>query len=262
MNDDNSFKQKSLSCKNTIRLLENLRHNSRSGSSYYFSPGKSITEITRSLEAGDQGVIIPEHLLNKVAKSKTGFVLFALNNYNLPDNTLIIPPVPVSSNFVADTIETLPLIDMLGRNYGIAIILIRLGNYAIGVASGDTIVSSKVGSGLVHGRHRQGGSSQGRFPRHRNKQIEAFLLRVCNHLKAIIEPHVESVDYIIYGGAWTTIAELKKRCHLLSTLNKPELPPILNIPDPKSRVLKDIVRNIWTCNVFQWSDDITQVLDI
>ena len=90
--------------------------------------------------------------------------------------------------------------------------LVRLGSYAIGVCRGDKLVSSKVGTGLVHGRHRQGGSSAHRFERHRDKQIESFLIRVCGHVREQLEPYVKSMDYIVYGGARTTILMAQKYC--------------------------------------------------
>ncbi len=46
--------------------------------------------------------------------------------------------------------------------------------------------SQKVERCLVHGRHRQGGSSSHRFERHRDKQIETFLNRVCEHVQETI----------------------------------------------------------------------------
>ena len=54
-------------------------------------------------------------------------------------------------------------------------LLVRLGGHAAGVFRGRELVDSKVGSRLVHGRHRAGGSSSGRFARRRAGQARVAL---------------------------------------------------------------------------------------
>src|SRR5205823_637020 len=61
-----------------------------------------------------------------------------------------------------------PLVGAAGRAYRVGVLLVRLGGYAAGVFDGDRLVSSKVDSRLVHGRQRNGGSSQARYARRRD----------------------------------------------------------------------------------------------
>ena len=131
----------------------------------------------------------------------------------------------------------------------------RLGAYAIGICDGENLVSSKVGTGLVHGRHRQGGSSAHRFERHRDKQIEYFLTRVCQHAREQLEPQAKALDYVVYGGAWTTILLLQKQCPFLGQFDEPTLPPLLDIPEPRQAVLETAVNRVWSSTVIEWRED-------
>jgi hypothetical protein len=151
--------------------------------------------------------------------------------------------------------ETKPLVDTLRKDHIIALVLVRLGSFGIGVYRGEKRLSSKVGTGLVHGRHRQGGSSAHRFERHRDKQIESFLTRVCRHAREQLEPYVKYLDYIVYGGARTTILLLQKQCPLLGNLRTPALPPLLDIPEPRQAVLETAIDRVWSSTVFKWRED-------
>ena len=167
---------------------------------------------------------------------------------------LVLPPFPVAEKYIAGGYEVAPLRALLQRDFTVAVVLVRLGAYAVGVCQGEKLVSSKVGTGLVHGRHRQGGSSQHRFERHREKQIEYFLTRVCTHAREHIEPHARSLDYIAYGGAWTTILSLTKQCPFLKQFDDRTLPPLLDIPDPRQPVLESAITRVWSSTVIEWRE--------
>ena len=112
-----------------------------------------------------------------------------------------------------------------------------------------------MGTGLVHGRHKKGGSSAHRFERHRDKQIEYFLTRVCQRAREHLEPHVKSLNYLVYGGARTTIQLLQKQCSFIGKLDTPSLPPLLDLPEPRQAVLEGAVRRLWSSIVFEWQDE-------
>ncbi len=159
-----------------------------------------------------------------------------------------------SAQHVSPGTDTEPLRSLLCRDYEIALVLVRLGSYAIGFCQGEKLVSSKVGTGLVHGRHRQGGSSAARFRRHREKKIEGFLTRVCGHAREILEAHTRTLDYMIYGGAWTTILLLRKQCQFLQAFDDRMLPSMLDIPEPRQAVLESAVNHIWSSTVIEWDE--------
>jgi hypothetical protein len=132
---------------------------------------------------------------------------------------------------------------------------VRLGAYSIGILRGTELVDSKSGTGLVHARHKKGGSSQGRFARHRDKQIESFLTRVCGHVREYIEPQAKTLDYLVYGGARTTILLLQKQCPFLNQFDDRSLPMLLDIPEPRKTVLEESINNIWSSRVIEWYED-------
>jgi hypothetical protein len=186
-----------------------------------------------------------------VSSSETGGAIFWSNR----EKYLVVPPFPVTEKLITSALEIEPLRLQLSKEYVIGVFLVRLGSYAIGVCRGDKLISSKVGTGLVHGRHRQGGSSSHRFERHRDKQIESFLIRVCGHAREQLEPYVKSMDYMVYGGARTTILLAQKYCPLLGKLDKPVLPPLLDIPEPRQAVLETAVNRVWSSTVNEWPED-------
>ncbi len=218
--------------------------------SFYLAPDVSDKELHTLL----QNTSIPADTITEVVKygsnSATGAILF-LSNKIL---SLILPPFPVSERLFADTFETGPLRSMLNQDYCIGLVLVRLGSYGIGACQGEKLVSSKVGTGLVHRRHRKGGSSAHRFERHRDKQIEYFLTRVCQHALEKLEPYVKSLDFLVYGGARTTIHLLQKQCPFLARLDVPYLPPLYDIAEPRQAVLEDAVRRVWSGTVIEWKE--------
>jgi hypothetical protein len=216
----------------------------------YLPPHLPTSELESLLSEVPAPPDIPAGLTNITCRSITGAVIFWSNQ----NNYLVIPPFTIIEKNITRSLDIKPLRSMLSREYLIGLVLVRLGSYAIGLCRDEKLVSSKVGTGLVHGRHRQGGSSAHRFERHRDKQIEYFLTRVCRHAREHLEPYVKSMDYIVYGGARTTILLLQKRCPLLGKLETPTLPPLLDIPEPRQAVLETAVNRVWSSTVYEWQE--------
>ena len=217
----------------------------------YLPPHTRTTEIENIM----QQIPAPPGVLAEIGKitggSRTGNIIF----WSPEKIFSILPPFPVTEHKITSLPDTGPLRSLLKRNRLIALVLVRLGSYAVGVCEDEKLLSSKVGTGLVHGRHRQGGSSAHRFERHRDKQIEYFLTRVCARSREHIEPYVKSLDYIVYGGARTTIQLLKKQCTFIGRLKTPALPPLYDIPEPQKAVLEKAVSQVWSSTVFEWRED-------
>ena len=234
----------------TIAFLGTLESGTGNAATWYLPPGLQAREIETTLATVPGLSTVPSEVPAIMAQSRTGAVLF----WGPRHKNLILPPFPVREKYIASGNETSHLISLIERDCIIALVLVRLGSYAIGVCQGEKLVASKVGTGLVHSRHRQGGSSSARFARHREKQIEAFLIRVCEHIGEKFEPYARTVDYIAYGGARTTILLLQKRCHFLEQFENCALPPLLTIPDPRQAVLEDAVRQVWSSCVIEWHE--------
>lgn len=219
--------------------------------SLYLPPRLPLPEIEHLLEKAVSPQASPPELDELAAGSKTGASLF----WGSSLKCLILPPFPVGENAIFQGYAVEPLRSLLKSDFRIGLILVRLGAYAIGVCQGESLTSSKVGTGLVHGRHKKGGSSQLRFQRHREKQIEYFLDRVCHHIQERLEAQGRTLDYMVYGGAWTTILLLQKRCPFLRRFDSRTLPPLLDIPEPRRAVLETAVGRIWSSCVIQWQDN-------
>jgi hypothetical protein len=194
---------------------------------------------------------IPQGIAEVIASSGMGAALF----WSPPRTYLVLPPFPLSEEYVTNGYDVRPLRSLLSQDFLIALVLVRLGAYSIGICRGTELIDSKTGTGLVHARHKKGGSSQARFARHREKQIEQFLDRVCGHVQEHIEPRARSLDYLVYGGARTTILSLRKRCPFLSQFEDRILRMLLDIPEPRQAVLEKAIGTVWSTDIIEWCED-------
>ncbi len=228
-----------------LAFLNELKKNTGDeASSLYLPPHPPPDEIETSLD-------FPPEITELAGSSKTGAIIF----WSPEQKYLVLPPFPVAEKHLTRSLSPEQLHSLLSHDYMIALVLVRLGAYAIGICDGEKLISSKVGTGLVHGRHKKGGSSQQRFQRHREKQIEYFLTRVCQRGREHLEPQAQALDYVVYGGAWTTILSLQKQCPLLGQFDERTLPPLLDIPEPRLAVLEKAISRVWSSTVIEWQED-------
>jgi peptide subunit release factor 1 (eRF1) len=233
-----------------LSFLDELTETAGSAVSLYLPRGKSLKGVEDPLQRGLAAADSVPDIEQAVADSQTGAVIFWGSNRKC----LILPPFPIKAEHVSEGYDTGPLRSLLSYDFVIGIVLVRLGAYSIGICRGTDIIDSKTGTGVVHARHKKGGSSQARFARHRDKQIESFLGRVCDHTRERLQSHARSLDYLVYGGAWTTILSLRKRCHFLSQFDDRILRMLLDIPDPRQTVLEKALDDIWTTTVIEWRE--------
>jgi len=125
--------------------------------------GKNAWWISRSRKLLDD-------LVEKSVGAPNGAIIF----YAMGKAYLFRPPFPVKTGGAVQGYEPTQLQEMLKRDWNLALVLVRLGYYAVGVFRGEQLIDGKAGTGLVHARHHKGGSSSGRFARHREKQMETF----------------------------------------------------------------------------------------
>ena len=231
-----------------LRLLEELKANSIEVGSLCVPPKSSITNIESILKSILDMETAPKGLSKSIADSSTGAILF----WGPKSRYLVMPPFPVTEEKFSKTCEIEPLYSLMHKEFLIALVLVRLGTYGIGIFQGERLLSSKVGTGLVHARHRQGGSSAHRFERHREKQMETFFTRVCTHAREQIEPYARQLDYIIYGGTKETIMDFRKQCHFLHEFDSQVLERLLNVREPKQSGLAEAIQETWSSRVIQW----------
>lgn len=233
-----------------LAFLDNLEETSGTGVSRYMPAGLSPQQVAQLVENADPTKSATE-LAQLAASSKTGAVIF----WSQSQKYLVMPPFPITEERFEPGFSTEPLRALLAHDYHVAVVLVRLGSYAIGVCQGENLVASKVGTGNVHSRHRQGGSSAKRFQRHREKQIESFLTRACGHIREVFERSPAPIDYIAYGGASTTIRLLRKQCPMLGQFDDRNLSPLLDIGEPRQPVLEAAVSRIFSSVVIEWHEE-------
>jgi peptide subunit release factor 1 (eRF1) len=233
-----------------ISFLDKVASMEGRATSFYLRQGMSRDRVEDLLGKVLAATEIPPGVAEAAAGSIMGAALF----WSQSRTYLIIPSFPIVEDYITDGYDIEPLRSLLSRDYLIALVLVRLGAYSIGVCRGIELIHSKTGTGLVHARHKKGGSSQARFARHREKQIETFLTRVCGHVREHIEPHARSLDYLVYGGARTTILLLRKQCPFLNQFDDRVLRMLLDIPEPRQAVLEKAIGTVWSTVVIEWCE--------
>ncbi len=230
-----------------LSLLETLAVAGGTARSLYFRPGLSENEIENVIRRELETEITPSPT-TLIRKSATGGVLY----WGQAHKYLLLPPFPVAETVTQIGFQVAPLRDLISADYTVAVIAVRLGSYGIGVFRGPRLVSSKVGTGLVHARHKKGGSSSGRFARHREKQIEGFFTRVCGHLRDKVEPYLSQLDYAVYGGEAQTVAGFRKSCPLTRRLDGRTLEYLLNLREPRQASLVAAIEDVYAARVVHW----------
>ena len=233
-----------------LGFLDEIEQNPEPGAiSTYILPGSSTLEIEDMLR--QNGVqAIPDELSQLAANSKNGAILF----WGDIRKCLVLPPFPLSEKTTFGGYVTDPFRPLLTTDFIIGLVLVHLGSYAVGLCRGEKLISSKVGTGLVHGRHKKGGSSQQRFQRHRENQVREFLDRVCLHTREQLEPHAQIVNYIAYGGPRQTVLLLQKRCPFLRSFEDRAL-FLLDVPSPRQVVLETAMGRIWSSYIIDWQEE-------
>jgi len=231
-----------------LRLLDELETTAEQAVSLFIPGNLTPTEIETLLKKVPAIQATTPDIIQLVTSSPKGAALF----WGMSKKYLILPPFPITEEYITPGYDVGPVRSLLNQNTTIALILLRLGYYAIGICQEEKLIVSKTGTGLVHARHKKGGSSQRRFERHRENQIHHFLERVCRHVQEHLEPYALSLDYLVYGGARTTILSLKERCSHLRQFDNRILTPLLNVPKPRKSVLQEAVGDVWSSSVTEW----------
>lgn len=246
-----AVKRFKLNRRKLLAFLAEIDHVQEEAVTIYLPGGVLPDEISTHLKSVPAEALVRTEMTREITSSQTGVVLF----WGATCKRLICPPFPQREKYLTGGYDTLALRALLARDFRIGIVLVRLGSFSIGVCEGDRLIEHKTGTGLVHGRQRQGGSSAARFQRRRGEQSHKFLLRVAGHAGEKLAPYAKTLDYLVYGGARTTIQELRKLSRFLARFDDRLLPPLLNIPEPRYEVLAHAVTDIWCSRVTEWRED-------
>jgi len=119
--------------------------------------------------------------------------------------------------------------------------LVRRGGFAMGVARGDTLEASKVGSRHVQGRTKAGGWSQQRYARRRAAQADTAFAAAADATVAVLVPRVADLEGLVTGGDRAAVSSVLADPRLRAFGDLPQ-GPFLAVPDPRRRVLEGAVR--------------------
>ena len=155
------------------------------------------------------------------------------------------PPFPLQHEAEYDVVELRPLLEVVREDHCVGAVLVRLGGYAVGVFEGERLVVSKVGSRLVHGRHRAGGSSANRFRRRREEQTHALLVEAGRTVLRVLEPHRATLDAVAFGGDRDAIRRLLALHPRLAWLEELRLERFHPVPEPRRAVLEKLPYDLY-----------------
>ena len=153
-------------------------------------------------------------------------------------------PAPAGGTWPEDPADLAGLITAhaaVDRTVGV--FLVRLGGFAAGVFTGSPprLVSSKVGTRLVHGRSAAGGTSQHRFARRRENQATAAVAAAVDTAVKVLVPYAGRLDAVVLGGERKAMSGARADPRLRPVM-KHAVDRFLTVPDPRLAVLRDTPR--------------------
>ena len=184
-------------------------------------------------------------LAPRVQKSATGAAAFWSEDTSLA----VLPPFPLARDDLVAGWHVAPLRLLLAREYVVGVVLLRLGRFSVGVFRSETLLASKTDTRYVKGRHSAGGTSQKRFERIRDKQVQELFQKTCSVVEEQFAPFEDQLDYIFFGGERFTLNGFLKRCGYLQSLSPKILPRMLNVRKPKRTALEVVIETIWESRV-------------
>ncbi|MFA5066246.1 MAG: Vms1/Ankzf1 family peptidyl-tRNA hydrolase [Dehalococcoidia bacterium] len=213
----------------------------------YIKPATPKAEIEKALHLTlDRGEML-DTLVEKATGSPTGAAVF----YAMGRGYVVRPPFPLFENGPRLGYDPEPLKSALEKDRKLGLILVRLGRYAVGVFNGDKMLAGKAGTGLVHARHHKGGSSANRFARHREKQMEYFFTRIEEHAREILGPHIDNIEYVLYGGARDTLTRMWKQCAFFELLRPKTLDRLITVREPRRSTFDDALKQAYGSAVYE-----------
>ena len=240
-----------------IRMLDRLIH---AGGAHTLTRG-SLLRLADEIEAallcdGEIAFLLPgdaadagwEWLPDAARGSETGLALVRTESFEI----VVAPPFPMErpSGREAPEGPLAPLRQLLLRRRLVAVVLLRLGAYAVGILHDGHLVLSKTGTRYVRGRHRAGGQSQRRFERNREKWVRELFDEVCEVCRSRMGPYIGELQHLAIGGDPHVLGQFLKRCEWLAPLADRLLPSRLPVRRPGLAALGRAGQAVWSSRVY------------
>ncbi len=153
-----------------------------------------------------------------------------------------------------ETVHVAPLLAAIGADHLVAVLLVRLGGYAVGVFEGEQLVASKVGSRFVKNRHKKGGSSSNRFRRRRVEQAKALVEEAGEVAATVLTPWRDRAEFAALGGDQRAVEAALATRPDLTWLRERAIPRFLDVSEPRQRTLEALPYNLYAVQFEAVSD--------
>lgn len=163
----------------------------------------------------------------------------------------VTPPFGLAHEADYDVVRAGPLLDALEVEPRVAVLLVRMGGYAVGVFEGERLVASKVGTRFVKGRHKKGGSSSNRFRRRRGEQERELVDAAAAEAARVLEPWRDRVEHVALGGDRTAVTRVLESRADLAWLRPLALERFFDVPEPRLRVLEALPYQLYAAKVVE-----------
>jgi Actinobacteria/chloroflexi VLRF1 release factor len=164
------------------------------------------------------------------------------------------PPFGLPHAGEYEVVRLEPLFHALAADHVVAALLVRLGGYAVGVFDGERLVTSKVGSRFVKGRHKKGGSSSGRFRRRREEQARELIDEAAEVAARVLEAWRDRVQFVALGGDHTAVDRVLAASPELGWLSERALPRFFTVRDPRQAVLQRLPYDLYSAELSMEGD--------
>jgi hypothetical protein len=163
----------------------------------------------------------------------------------------VTPPFGLEHEGEYDVVRAGPLLDALEVEPRVAVVLVRMGGYAIGVFAGERLVASKVGTRFVKGRHKKGGSSSNRFRRRRGEQERELVDAAAAEAARVLGPWRDRVEHAALGGDRTAVTRVLESRADLAWVQPLALERFFDVPEPRLRVLEALPYQLYAAKVVE-----------
>jgi hypothetical protein len=165
------------------------------------------------------------------------------------ENLVVRPSFGLAHAGSYETVRVAPLLEEIARNHLVAVVLVRLGGYAVGVFDGEKLQVSKTDSRFVKNRHKQGGSSANRFRRRRDEQAKALIEEAADVAARVLTPWQGRVRFAALGGDRTAIDRVLAEKRELAWLRERSLPRFFTVEEPRRRVLDALPYDLYAVEI-------------
>ena len=231
-----------------VRYLDDLDAGASGGATAFMRPGEDADALAERLPE-DARAGLTSDLRSAVSGAEAGVVAL----WDPPTLRLVLPPFPVPEMpaTATDGLDTGPLRTLLASEPLIAVVLVRLGRYGIGVYRGRALVASKTDRRYVKGQHRAGGTSANRFRRIREKQADELFKAVCRSAQALLSAYEGQIEHLLLGGERSTLQGFRNRCPYLARFDGVLRRRVLDVREPGQAALEGLQRTLWESVVYE-----------